>query len=59
MFMVLFMSDPLSSVWGHSVRLAKFAMCSHSFHSVSTEFSVQYGNQEGIQAMTFSGDLPS
>ena len=38
---VLFMSESLSSVWGHSVHFAKFLIlklskgyCSHTFHSI-------------------------
>ena len=57
---VLFMTDSLSSLWGHSVYLARLPMwrfskgyCSHSFHPFSTKLYGKYGHQGGIQAITF------
>ncbi len=62
---ILFVSDSLYSVWGHSVHFAKFQMlrpskkyCSHSFHSISTKCYEKLDNQVGIEAIGCFSDLP-
>ena len=52
---VHFVSDSVSSVWGHSVHFAKFLMLglskgyySHNFHPISTKLYGKYGNHAGI-----------
>ena len=55
----LFMSNSLSSVWGHSVpfatvpKLYSKVYYSHIFHPISTKFYVKYGNQGEIQIISF------
>ena len=63
---LLFMSDSLSSIQGHSVHFAKFPMlifskgyCSHRFYPISTKLYGKHGNQVGIQAIDFWGSRPS
>ncbi len=54
-----YISDSLSSVWGHSVCFAKFPRlyskdyCSHTFDAIATKFYVKYSNQREIHAIIF------
>ncbi len=65
-YRVLFMSDCLSSVWGHSVHLTKFPMLRFSkgyssgiFHPISSPGMVKYGYQGGVKGymVLLFGDL--
>ena len=58
-YRVLFMSDSLSSVWGHSVHFICFQMLRFKrlplpqFSSSFNQFYAKYGNHVGIQVITF------